>query len=263
MKIGIIADIHSNLEALRAVLKDLKEHKIKTVINCGDIVGYGPDPALCMDMVMAMSGYKSASLSPEDEELAAGFNVVNIMGNHDAGVINFTDISCFNRNAYEALLWTKEQMDGNHFSFLKGLKYKTVYENAAICHSTPNNTRNWYYLDSIEMARESFSQNREILFVGHTHKPYVYSKKLSSGKVTGTYPGNKEMELDGACSYIINPGSVGQPRDGNFMPSYMIWDSGRNTIKMHRCDYDVTITQKRLAATPLPYILGERLLLGK
>ncbi len=263
MKIGVIADIHSNFEALKAVLADLKEKKVKTLVNCGDIIGYGPEPVKCIEMIMAMNGGAAPSLEPAEKELASFFTISNVMGNHDAGAINFTDISCFNRNAYEALVWTREQLGAEHVAFIKTLPYKLEKNGAAFYHSTPQMTRNWYYMDSLEMAQQSFVKGSGHVFVAHTHKAYIYVRRTDGGKISGIFPGERDCALDAANQYIINPGSVGQPRDGNYMPSYMIWDCDARKIKMHRCDYDVMITQRSLAATPLPYILGERLLLGK
>ena len=263
MKIAVLADIHGNLEAFTAVLQYLREEKIRRIIHVGDVVGYGPDPLKCLELFMAMAGEKCEVLDPAEKELASGFSADLIMGNHDAAVINFTDISYFNRIAYEAILWTKKQMGLAHQKFLKSVPYSARCHGGAFFHSTPQMTENWYYLDSSEMARESFGHTGKLTFAAHTHKPYLYIRKMDSERVTGHDPEDKKWKLDETASYIINPGSIGQPRDGNYMASFLIWDTEQKTVRYLRLDYDVRKTQQKLVELPLPYILAERLLLGK
>ena len=263
MKIAVLADIHGNLEAFTAVLHYLREEKIRRIIHVGDVVGYRPDPVKCLELFMAMAGKKAEMLDPVEAELVSGFSADLVMGNHDAAVINFTDISCFGRIAYEAIIWTRKQLDRLHQRFIKSFPYSVRFFGGSFYHSTPQMTENWYYLDSSEMARESFEHAGKLTFVAHTHMPYFYIRKPGSGRVTGHDPGEKKWILDETSAYIFNPGSVGQPRDGNYMPSFLIWDTEGKTVRYVRVDYDIRKTQQKLVELPLPYILAERLLLGK
>jgi predicted phosphodiesterase len=263
MRIAVLADIHGNFEAFAAVLEMLQQEKVRRIIHLGDVVGYGPDPVKCLELFMAMKGDPGGSLSDEERTLVSGFSVDLIMGNHDAAVINFTDISYFNRIAYEAIIWTKKMLNPSHQRFIKSFPYSARFNGAAFYHSTPQMTENWYYLDSSEMARESFPHTGKLTFVAHTHKPYLYIKKVNGERVSRQEPEDRKWVLDDLSAYIINPGSVGQPRDGNYLPSFIIWDTEEKTVQFYRIDYDVRKTQKKLSELPLPYILAERLLLGK
>lgn len=262
MKIAILSDVHGNFEALHAVLTVLKERSITKIINLGDTIGYGPDPIRCLEYFMYIAG-KEVSLSEEDKEFLAPFSTDVLMGNHDSACVGFSDMSYFNEHALQAIIWTRKQLTDSHEMYIKNLPMSYKWDSYYFYHSTPEDAEKWYYLDSVPMAREYFKKSeREVVFVGHTHKLYLFIYNNANGKVSGAYPQKSVWNIDPNYRYIVNPGSVGQPRDGNYMASFMILDTVTKELTVERADYDVKTTQAKMMQARLPYVLAERLALG-
>ncbi|MDO8281505.1 MAG: metallophosphoesterase family protein [Thermodesulfovibrionia bacterium] len=241
MRYALISDVHSNLEALNAVIEKVKADKVDKVIILGDIVGYGPDPNECIDTLRK-------------------FADILIAGNHDHGAVGMTDISCFNNHAKAAIQWTTGVLSEENKAFLSSLPLTSTIKSRSIylVHSSPKEPEEWEYLQKAKDADANFKFFSETnCFIGHTHKPAII-EMAPGGKIT-IYPGHSEIKP--GCRYIINAGSVGQPRDGNPDASYAIFDTDSVTIK--RAAYDILLTQKKMKDAGLPSYLIDRLSEGR
>ncbi len=265
MKFAVISDIHGNYEAFKALLKQLNKKDINHIINLGDIVGYGADPVKCLETVMYMSGKDALNLSREEKRIATGFRIHNLMGNHDSAVVNFTDIRFFNNMAYEAILWTRDQLNHSHISYIKKLQLSyQINDKYFFYHSTPSDIEEWNYIHDKSIADYYFKKlEKQFIFVGHTHSLRFFIYRKQEDKIIDLYPNKEQWDLLEGYKYILNPGSIGQPRDGNFMPSYLILDTKRDTVDVNRYEYDVNTAMKKINDAGLPYFLAERLRIGK
>ena len=247
MRLGIISDIHSNAEALDSVLKDMSN--IDEFICLGDIVGYGADPNYCVRKI---------------RELKARC----IAGNHDFGTVGKIDLNYFNDAAREAILWTSQQLEETDFKYLINLPEKLNIlednDNLGAVHGSPRKPIWEYILDGIT-AHIIFSQyDFKIYFVGHSHIAGYFSCDKNTGRINYTFlnrGGNIVIEEN--KRYIINCGSVGQPRDGNPQASYGIYDLNRQRVIINRVPYPFSLTQKKIIKAGLPEVLAERLSLGR
>lgn len=240
MPFAAISDVHGNLDALKAVLKDIKRRGIKTVRFLGDAVGYGPDPNACVSLLMENS-----------ETLIAG--------NHDRGAVGLADTEGFNPHAKAAIKWTADVLTDENREAIKGfLTMKSIdEEDILLVHSTPFEPEKWHYLLSLHDAVLNFGHFREkTCLLGHSHIPFI-AERLSDG---GIAVHKESASLGTEGRYIINSGSVGQPRDGDPRACYLIIE-GCNASLL-RVAYDVGITQRKMAKAGLPKPLIDRLSLG-
>jgi predicted phosphodiesterase len=242
MKYVIISDIHGNLEALLAVLKKIKSYGKKTdrIICLGDIVGYGADPSDCIRITSEISD-------------------VILAGNHDFAVCEQTSIENFNDYAKEAVLWSREQLGQDEIDFLKGLPFKYSESDVDFVHSSLHRPESWRYLSGTPDTYIDFQiMEKQVLFVGHTHIPVAFEhagvdvKRLNLHELTFT-PNKK---------YIINPGSVGQPRDRNPKASFAIFDPDEKSVEIIRVEYDIEKAQEKILKAGLPEVLATRLSYG-
>ena len=237
MRYAVVSDIHGNLEALKAVLKDIKKKKISDILFLGDAVGYGPDPDECVEV-----------LNSECKILLAG--------NHDRAVLGLTDIEYFNPYAKAAILWTRETIKKENVSILKGLPISKAIEGKKIfiVHSTPKEPKQWHYLLTLWDAEINFHYfDSKICLLGHSHQSFII-ERLPSGEMI-TY--RSEAKIGETKRYIINVGSVGQPRDGDHRACYAIIDD--SSVKLQRVEYDIKKTQDKMRMHGLPLPLIERL----
>jgi predicted phosphodiesterase len=237
---AVISDVHSNLEALQSVLKDLKKRNIRNIYFLGDAVGYGPEPNECIQL-----------LEEECKFLLAG--------NHDWGVCGLTDISFFNVYARTAIEWTKKIIQDEKIAVLKSfpVKFDVKPENITLVHSTPYEPDQWHYLLNSSDAEVNFQYfDAQLCFIGHTHRP-VLNEKIPSGEM---FTKMKTVSLNHENRYIINVGSVGQPRDGDARASYAIVNEEK--VEIIRVYYDIKTTQKKMSSAGLPIPLINRLSLG-
>jgi len=240
LRYAIISDIHSNLQALQEVLSLIDRLAVDRIICLGDIVGYGGDPALCIELVRQKC-----------------FQV--ILGNHDAAAVGLTSVAYFNPVAREAALWTGRVLTPREKSYLSGLPLKDDFGEFEIVHSTPDDPALWRYLFTEEEAGPLFDCfSRQLLFYGHTHFPMVFESSLK--EVLFHEP--EDFTLDSQIRYIVNVGSVGQPRDGDPRAAFALFDSGRNEVTFHRQPYDIAAAQRRILENGLPQILAARLAYG-
>lgn len=240
MRYAVFSDVHANLEAFSAVVKALEKEKAEGLIYLGDIVGYGPEPAGCIDTLRKLTD-------------------IIVAGNHDRGAVGMTDIRGFNPYARAAIEWTGAVLSDEHREFLKNLPLtQSIEENSTfLMHGTPGDPESWYYLHNKFDAAENFSHFKEMIcLVGHSHIPAIFEIN-SEGMINLYYD---SVEIKKGFRYIINVGSVGQPRDGNPDAAYAILTDDSLTIK--RVSYDIVVTQKKMREAGLPESLIKRLSVG-
>ena len=242
MRYGIFADIHSNLEALEKVLDAYKNESIDQYLCLGDVVGYAANPVECIEKI---------------ESLA----IVAIAGNHDWAAVNLFSIDYFNPLAREAIFWTKRNLDDKSRCFLESLKLTYKNEALTLVHGTLNNPQDFNYMADGYSAEETFRLlETNICFIGHTHVAGIFTKDKDDRIL---YREDNELEIVAGNKYIINVGSVGQPRDGNSAAVYCIYDTEKKEVQIKRIDYDIGTARKKIVDAGLPEFLGHRLFLGR
>lgn len=239
MRYAILADIHSNLAAFEAVLKDVEAKGGCDQIWClGDIVGYGPDPVECIELLQ-----KCKHLC--------------IIGNHDLAATGKIDTSDFNPVAAQACHWTSQRLTSEEINYLENLPLRLCQDNFTLVHGSPREPI-WEYLLSAEAARDNFDYfETSFCFIGHSHVPLVFEymdkqnkcrlRQLEAGEIVEL----REHRL------IINPGGAGQPRDGDPRASYGVYDDQAEVFYHYRVEYNIAATQKKMLELnlPLPLIL--------
>lgn len=242
MKYAILSDVHSNLEALESVIQEIQRDCPDRKIFLGDAVGYGPDPNGAV-------------------ELLAGYCDVWLAGNHDWAVLGWTDLHYFNPNAQEAILWTQKVLTPTNLERLKEPRLEWTEGDLRGVHATPKEPDQWYYLFSLSETAKNFRCfSEKICFIGHSHMP-LFLEKDPSGALN-VYHEEALTPREG-CRYIINVGSVGQPRDGDPRACYALYDSESLTVQWKRVKYDIARVQKKMQRQGLPRYLVERLAQGR
>ena len=238
----VLADIHSNLAALNAVVDDASERGGFDIIWClGDTVGYGPDPRACLALIQR-------------------YQHLVVAGNHDFAVAGETTLDDFNYAARAAAQWTTPQLSAEDIRFLAALPPVTVDEPFTLVHGSLRDPLDEYLLDQ-ESALGTFALlSTKFCLVGHSHYPFICHE--SSGAAQFLAFTEDEPYPLGEERLIINPGGVGQPRDRDPRPSYAIYDSREMTIQRHRVTYDIQETQEKMRRAGLPQYLIERLAHG-
>lgn len=231
MRALIISDIHANRTALETVLASAGH--VDQVWCLGDIVGYGPDPNECIDILRKLP------------------HLVSIIGNHDAAVCNQIPIEVFNPEARHAIQWTHESLTRDNESWLCALPERIEVEGVTLAHGSPRNPV-WEYLLDPSTASINFSYfSTDVCFVGHTHLPIIYQNKPHQRSAHWLIPiFNQPVVLSGRL--IINPGSVGQPRDRDPRASYGIYETTTRTWLPMRVAYNIQEVQNRIYAAHLP-----------
>ena len=241
MRVLVISDIHANLSALETVLEDAGP--VDSVWCLGDVVGYGPDPNEC---VARIRGLRDLSC---------------IIGNHDAAAINRIPIETFNLDARRSIEWMQDILTKESYTFLSELPETIVKGQATLAHGSPRNPV-WEYLLDVRSAAENLDYfDTQICLVGHTHLPVGYIEDPETHTLRGFVPTPGERIVL-ASRAILNPGSVGQPRDHDPRASYAIFDPEANTWEVHRVEYDITAVQKRIREAELPLRHALRLVEG-
>ena len=240
MRFAILADIHANLAAFEAVLRDIAERGGVEGIWClGDIVGYGPDPSACIALLRQQPH-------------------ICVAGNHDWAATGKLDISEFNPYASDACRWTGAQLDREDVEYLEGLPLTLTRGDFTIVHGSPREPI-WEYVVSTWSARDNFHCfDTRYCLIGHSHAPAVFEEIGEACKSEEMPP---TLRL-GENRLMINPGGVGQPRDGDPRAAYAIYDEGANVINHYRISYDIKETQDRMMREGLPEFLVERLTNG-
>jgi len=241
MRYGIIADIHSNQEALEKVLLSLSKEVIDKYLCLGDIVGYGADPQACVNIIKDL-------------------NPLIVLGNHDAGCIGKLRLEYFNDYAKKAIIWTQGKLDKASSDYIEN--FKLIHEEAGTCllvHGTLDAPGEFNYMINGDGALRSLGMTEtRVLFVGHTHVPGIFECRERVAK----YFHRDKIRLKKNSRYVINAGSVGQPRDGDPRASYVIYDTENNKVEMRKVAYDVEGVRAKIIGAGLPHFLGYRLLKG-
>lgn len=243
MRYGLISDIHANLEALETVLAALQKEAVDQILCLGDVIGYGPNPNECVKLV---------------QQHAA----VCLIGNHDEASLGRVDLDLFNYMARQAIEWTTDQLSDESKDFLRSLQYTKSYGEFMIVHASPDEPRRWNYILNLEDATQGFEAFTEpICFIGHSHTPWVIPLPPDGRmRVSHEYP----LAVKDDCRYLINIGSVGQPRDRNPDAAFGILETGPLRYTLKRVPYDVAKTQKKIRDTgALPAFLADRLASGQ
>lgn len=246
MKYLILSDIHSNREALQAVLQFVRRKRWDKAVFLGDLVGYGANPNQTVDMLR--------DLRP----------LSGIRGNHDKVCSGIENGEMFNRIALEAAMWTRRKLTRSNLLWLKGLPRGPMVVDGtfAISHGTPVD-EDAYIFGEIEALNVFRQTSFPICFFGHSHFPVIF--ELSPDAITTilTVAPAFRFKLREGVRYLINPGSIGQPRDGNPLASFAIFDSKARTVTIHRIAYRIQTAQRRILEAGLPRPLADRLALGR
>lgn len=243
MRVAVISDIHGNLHALDAVIGALEEEPLEAVWCLGDLVGYGPQPNECCAKVAARAD-------------------ICLVGNHDLGVLGRLPLDDFSHEAAESARWTQEVLEDDAREYLESLSPEAVAPDADIelYHASPRDPVWEYVLDAGAMRAALEGTNASIVLVGHSHVPLV--AVLDDGHLKADHaPAGREVDLTSG-RVLMNPGSVGQPRDGDPRAAFLLLDLERGTASFRRVDYPVEQTQEEIRERGLPEPLAERLAHG-
>ncbi|HTK31652.1 MAG TPA: metallophosphoesterase family protein [Candidatus Saccharimonadaceae bacterium] len=238
---AILSDIHGNLEALEAVLADLERERPAALACLGDFVGYGASPNECV-----------ATLRPRCEAA--------VIGNHDLAAIGRLKLGGFNSDAAAAARWTDETLTDETRAWLTQLPYSVAWHDTRLVHASPAQPEEWHYVLSPHDASLEFESFAESLcLIGHSHYPGAFEfdgKDIRYSRVP-------ELALEKGRRYIVNVGSVGQPRDGDPRAAYLLWDDRAGMVRHVRVAYDVDRAMQRIRDANLPAFLAERLRWGE
>jgi diadenosine tetraphosphatase ApaH/serine/threonine PP2A family protein phosphatase len=242
VKYVVISDIHANLEALEAVRREIEKIGPDRILCLGDLVGYGASPNECVEAAREISD-------------------VTVAGNHDFGAVRRTDIAYFNMYAREAILWTARKLSRDAFDFLRGLPLTEVVDGKIrIVHATPRDPERWNYIFSHEHALGEFDAFEEqICFIGHSHQPAIYELMDRETLIVNS---DRVLVREGR-RYLVNVGSVGQPRDGNPKAAICVYDVAKGEITIRRFEYDIEGAKQRIIEAGLPAVLANRLSWGE
>jgi diadenosine tetraphosphatase ApaH/serine/threonine PP2A family protein phosphatase len=241
MSIVILSDIHSNLESFQAVLKDFSRERVDQVLCLGDIVGYAAEPDQCI-------------------ETLRGLTSDVVAGNHDWAAVDLTDIDYFNPEARAAVEWTTGIITADHTAYLKGLPLTLCLPGMLLVHATPYQPESWDYIFSLDDAARSFHHfDQQVCLTGHSHYPIAFAQDKEG---TISVIRDSTFSLLDSHRYLINVGSVGQPRDGDPRAAYVIYKPEEGTFSLKRVPYDIRSAQEKIIAAGLPSFLASRLAAG-
>ncbi|HSN68179.1 MAG TPA: metallophosphoesterase [Thermoanaerobaculia bacterium] len=241
MRALVITDVHSNLPALTAVFRAVHRKRFDVLFCLGDLVGYGAQPNQVLERIRGFRARK-----------------IFVRGNHDR-VAAGGDAAGFNHAARAAALWTRERLTPENRTFLDRLPQGPVSDHGVtLWHGTPADEDD--YLFTPRSAREALSLTRtEVSLFGHTHLPCAFARRGEGALEGGLVSGERAVDLEAGTRYLLNPGSVGQPRDRNPDAAFGILDLDRRVFRFRRVEYDVRAAQKAILAAGLPEVLAERL----
>ena len=248
MKYLIVSDLHGNWDAFRKVLRDAESEPFDAVLMLGDVVGYGAAPNRTLELLRDMQ-----------------VEVHSVRGNHDKVVCGVDDGSGFNAVAQYAAQWTRERLTPDNLAYIKTLPQGPLQtsDGAVICHGSPRD-EDEYLLSNSDAAGAFGSGNGQISFFGHTHIACVFSEPIHDLGVSSVLLKGAEgsFQIEPEVRYLINPGSVGQPRDRDPRAAYMFYDSDEGLVRWKRAEYPINKAQYRILKAGLPRVLADRLSLG-
>ncbi|MDH5179063.1 MAG: metallophosphatase family protein [Gammaproteobacteria bacterium] len=245
MKVAIISDIHSNLEALTECVRVANEHGVEKYVCLGDFVGYGPEPAAVMDMLLALPGFTC------------------IVGNHEEFLFDERDNDSPAKQKY-AKSWTLSQLSEAQLDYISRLSYIEVADGVTYVHATTHEDSGWVYINNTSHALKCLQYAKTpVVFYGHVHVPMIYHEKPDKS-ISAVVPERDEtLVLQEGHRYVINTGSVGQPRDNNPDSSFVIYDTDLRSVTFYRVAYDIKTTAEKIRACGLVEDSADRLLTGR
>jgi predicted phosphodiesterase len=242
MRYGIIGDIHSNLEALQAVLQALSLEHVDEYLCVGDIVGYGADPQECIDRVK--------------ERVS-----ITVAGNHDQAAVELFPALYFNSYAQKAISWTKKNISGSGKDYLRSLRLIYQNKDLTLAHGSLSSPEDFKYITEPGVLGSTFDLlEGNICFIGHTHTAGIF---IQDGAGHNRPCKALRQNIEKGNKYVVNVGSTGQPRDCDPRASYCIYDTAGKEVGLERVGYDVHLARKKIIERGLPHLLGDRLLLGQ
>lgn len=240
MRIALFGDIHSNLEALQSVIADAKIQGCTHFLCLGDLVGYSADPVACIQTVREL---ECPVIKGNHDEQAA-------MSGADTGFTNLADT---------AIRWTRQQLGDGEKEWLRSLRLHRVIRDFTVVHATLDTPHKWGYIVTPGDAAASLTyQHTPVCFFGHTHEPVLFHTGATVKKQH-----YDKLRLKPGTQYMINVGSVGQPRDGDWRAAYVIYQPEMMDVELRRIPYDLETTQRKILDAGLPHELAERLAFGK
>ena len=238
MRYLVFSDVHGNVEALEQVLEHAAMHKPDIIVSLGDVVGYGANPNECVEMV---------------NERAQ----IRIGGNHDLAVAGITGYEDFNRTAKRAINWTAKIIEPRNMELLSRYDATRRHEDCIFAHASPLDPLDFEYIYTMKQARRLFEARSErFMFVGHTHIPSCIEWQRTEGC---SALDSSILQLSHGSRYLINVGSIGQPRDGIAAASYALLDTKKKTLSIRRIPYDIEQAQEKIRLAGLPESLASRL----
>ena len=240
MRFAIFSDIHANLEALEAVLEDAHEHNCRHFVCLGDVVGYNANPHECVKRVRDM-------------------DCPIVKGNHDEQASLIESSRDFNELAERAIHWTRDHLTAEDKMWLRDLRLQRQVRDFTIVHATLDTPAQWgYVFNNLDAAASFTYQHTTVCFFGHTHLPMAFIRDDGVRRVS-----IELLRIETGKKYFINTGSVGQPRDSNWLAAYCIYDVENNVVEQRRVKYKIATTQKKIINAGLPPLLAERLAIGR
>jgi len=240
---AVFSDVHSNLEALQAVLKDMEAMGVRSHVCLGDIVGYAADPTACLELVRSLQ-------------------CPVIQGNHDAAAVAEEDLQEMNASAQAGTDFARQQLSGEQRAWLAALPLVRTEEGAEFVHASLDAPEEWWYVIGPDDAQAHFqAQTRPLCFCGHTHSPMVWNWQ-ASGRLS-VHLGEGRIQLPAEGKTLINVGAVGQPRDRNPKACYVIFAPEARTVEFRRVAYDITKAKRKIIQAGLPGFTAQRLSQGR
>jgi predicted phosphodiesterase len=246
MRAAVITDIHSNLPALEAVLEAIDAAEVEEIWCLGDVVGYGAQPDGCAELVSERCD-------------------MCLVGNHDLAVLGELDISAFSNAAAAAVTWTQDNADQATIELLRDLRPSGERAQVGLFHASPRDPV-WEYVLSIEQAEDCLGlQPQRVALIGHSHVALFFTgpQQAGDGEVRGVQASDGASLDLGDGRWLINPGSVGQPRDGDARAAWLELDTGEWAARYHRVAYEIDLAAKPIAEAGLPRHLADRLYVGQ
>jgi len=246
LRVAVLSDIHSNRQALETVLAAVEEHGVEQIWCLGDMVGYGADPDACTALVRERCS-------------------TCLVGNHDLALLGALDISTFSEAAAAAVEWTRENVSAETVEFLGSLEPSASQAGVGLFHASPRDPV-WEYVLATDQAEAGFeAQEERVGLIGHSHIAlyFVRAAGRNGGYAQGAQAGDGAVLKIGDGEWLLNPGSVGQPRDGDPRAAWLELDTEQWTARYHRVPYEIEAAAAAIRAAGLPEVLAERLEVGR
>jgi putative phosphoesterase len=245
MRVAVVSDIHGNLPALEAAMSRIESETVDALLCCGDIVGYGADPGPCIDIIRAKA-------------------TRCIRGNHEVALLDPRQADAFNEYARESLYWTKGSLDQAQMDFIKGLTDNARWEDFILAHGSLLDPDEYVFSEHQAAASLEVTPCR-IACIGHTHYPEAYAMTPEDEIISNPDDifGEGRFELQDGLRYLVNTGSVGQPRDGDNRGSFCLFDLTEGWADLIRVEYDISRAAEAIERAGLPPILAQRLYQGR